>query len=200
MIGQDKPVIVVAFRYSNEEQVSKYKVVAEIIDEDVLSLWCLDENENEWTKSYFEKNQNPLLETYEMLADEKSREHMYAFLRQKLSGHLSYLRDIWDANQYYDNDIIDFGRINTFVDCGAYDGDSFLSFAENYVKNTGKKYAGAAYLLEPNGNNYQRMMRNCSSYRGVTCCQVGASNKKDVLEFSPEDSLSGFSGADSPKT
>lgn len=189
---KEKPVVIIAFRDPDSRRIHELEQFAEIINEDALSLWSLNEKEDLWTAEYFKKNRELLLKTYNMLADDKSRESMQAFLCQKLSGRFLYLKDVWEPNQYYDSQIVDFSKIQTFVDCGAYDGDSFLMFVRNYEKNIGKRYMGSSYLLEPDESNYQKMIKNCCEYENIRFFQLGAWNEKSTLFFQSDGTLSGI--------
>lgn len=138
----NRTVLVVAFWDYDDKRMEKFKDKVELIHQDVFCFHTVDGRRNAWSKAFFEAHMPELTETYQQLSDEKSRECMRGFLYQKMTGDFKYLREIYEPNQYYDSGIVDFGKIHSFVDCGAYDGDSFLAFAENYRKHTGKIYRG----------------------------------------------------------
>lgn len=180
----NRSVLVIAFRDCDGKKLEKFSEKVEIINEDVFCFHTVDGKRDVWSKAFFEKHKSELSETYDSLEDEKSRECMLSFLYQKMTGSFKYLQDVYEQNQYYDGEIVDFKMIGSYVDCGAYDGDSFLAFARNYKKNAGKEYEGKAYLLEPDEENYQKMVDNCKDYSNCSFCKVGAWNEKKTLVFS----------------
>ncbi len=185
------PVVIIAHRDYSPQKLKKLSGKVEIINEDVFCFHTVDNRHDAWSKEYFEKYTLKLSELYDSLMDEKSRHCMKAFLYQKMTGKFEYLRDVYEFNQYFDGEIVDFEKIHSYIDCGAYDGDSFLAFAENYQKNIGNRYDGQAYLLEPDEENYKRMLENCREYKRCLFYKVGAWNEKKQLVFSSGGTSSG---------
>lgn len=122
-----------------------------------------------------------------MLADDKSRQILEVWINQKITGSFRYLSDFCDSNQYFD-EIVDFSRANCFVDCGAYQGDSYLAFVNNYEKQVGKNYAGTAYLWEPNRENIDELHKNLKDYNYYEVMPKGSSINSGILYFSGNDS------------
>jgi FkbM family methyltransferase len=118
---------------------------------------------------------------------------MTAFFNQKVSGRLEYLHGVWQDNQYFDSDLVDFSRIHSVVDCGAYDGDSYKSFLTNYRAAVSDEYAGDAYLLEPDENNFKKLSESFADSQRVRCLCLGAWDKKETLHFSMDGTSSGIS-------
>lgn len=178
-----KAVIIVAFRGFIAEKLSKYNELVEVINEDIVSLMDV----NGYPRidyAFIDENRKLFEQTYSWLEDKKSKQCMSAFLNQKISGKFGYLSELWDNNQYFAGEIIDFNKINAIIDCGAYNGDSYLSFLDNYEKNVGHKYGGKAYLLEPDKENYNQMCHNCKKIDNCEMLNIGAWSKKEVLTFS----------------
>ena len=192
MATQDnRPTIVIAFRDYDLQKLANFEKKVEIINEDVFCFHTVNNQSDAWSEDFFKKYADKLSKVYDSLMDEKSHQCMKAFLYQKMTGEFKYLKNVYDLNQYNDSDIVDFNKIRAYIDCGAYDGDSFLSFTQNYQKNTGKRYDGRAYLLEPDEKNYKKMVNNCSEYDNCIFCKVGAWNEKKSLIFSSEGTSSG---------
>ena len=157
------------------------------VDEDIMSLWSLDDFID---YKFFEDNKSGFESIYNLLNDEKSKDTFDAWINSKISGKKSYLNDIWSDDQYYVDEIIDFSMINSFVDCGAYDGDSFIAFINAYKKQMNKSYSGSAYLYEPDEDNYSKMVENVKGYLNVNCDMKGISNRYDVLTFTVGETTS----------
>lgn len=178
-----KDLMVVAFSGCDNGKINRYRDEIAICKEDLESLWAIDEEVLDY--DFLSANREGFESLWRELADDRSKTCMEAFLNQKISGKTSYLDKVYDDGQYLDNRIVDFNKIENFVDCGAFDGDSYLAFREAYRMNTGKEYEGVAYLLEPDASNYQKMVTNCShAGRDVRFMNCGAWNKEDKLYFS----------------
>ncbi len=91
------------------------------------------------------------------LADQKSRKVLEAYINQRVSGRFEYLQNLRDTMQYFDDEIVDVSSVNTFVDCGAYTGDTYEQFLKEYQRKTGSEYAGQAYLWEPEPENLKAL-------------------------------------------
>jgi FlaA1/EpsC-like NDP-sugar epimerase len=137
-------LVLIAMSKCSITKINELSQQCNVVNEDVYSFYFVDEIIGDVYK-FCEDNIVGLSEFYESLSDEKSKEHMVAYFNQKISGKIGFLKDVWEENQYYDKDIVDFSRINSLVDCGAYDGDSYRSYMKNYEFNMSKKYGGGYY-------------------------------------------------------
>lgn len=187
----DKPLVILSIRGYNEIKKRKIENYANVIDEDIMSLWMLD-GEELLTREYYDNNKAAFIETYNLLSDEKSRDCLEAYINSKISGKYVYLAKIWEENQYFAEDIIDIEGIASWIDCGAYDGDSYISFAKNYKDITGNDFSGKVTLYEPDKNNYERLTENMNKYKMVSskCVNKGIWKKKDTLMFYTGDTTS----------
>lgn len=186
------PLVLIAFRDCSVEKLNYISDAVEVVNEDIFSFYTVDDVVSVWSKEFVIDNMDKFEKTYNELCDDKSKEVMIAFLNQKITGKFEFLKNIYETNQYYDSDIVNFDKIGSYVDCGAYDGDSFLSFIKNYEEVTGSKFSGKGYLLEPDEKNYEKMINNCSDYENVTFLKYGAWNKKDTLLFESDGTSSGI--------
>ena len=181
-----RDLMIVAFCGCDNSLINRYRNSLTVYNGDPFSLWAVDLANGGKALDYefltSHKEEYEIL--FRELADDRSRTCMEAYLNQKISGKLSYLNKVYDDGEYCDNQIVDFNKIEGFVDCGAFDGDSYLDFREAYQMNTGKEYEGTAYLLEPDADNYQKMVLNCPQAAGnIKFLQCGAWNKQDKLFF-----------------
>lgn len=135
------------------------------------------------SRAYYEENYNLFLQTYEWLADEKSRKTMENYLE----GHIELtefpLLEVWQKedvdNQYFPEDIIHLTEKEVFVDCGAFTGDTLEIFCKK-VKHFNKYYA-----LEPDKECFNTLHEKM--IEGVVHIPAGAWDKKQNLNFSHED-------------
>ena len=117
---------------------------------------------------------------YERMSDFESREALLLFIAQKLSG--MYVKPYSNSPQYFDERIFVPGDNETFIDCGAYTGDSCIGFLEFLKRNnigTYKKYIA----FEPDPDNFRIMTKNLTFYKNIEMLNIGTYEKKDVLHF-----------------
>ena len=116
-----------------------------------LSLFAGDEVVSfAWLEQY----EDELTEVYQKLADEKSREVFSGTLNYKLSGKLLYLQNITTARQADCREVYSFGNDETYVDLGAYDGDTIKEFL-NFTKGSYREIVA----LEPDKKNFKKLKR-----------------------------------------
>lgn len=187
---EEEKIIFIALRDYDRKKVQEHEEI--YVNEDVFSLHCMEEDDICMDYDFVEKNMKKLQSFFEELQDKKSRNCMEAFLNQKISGKFSYLENLYEKNQYYDKQIVNFTRIESMIDCGAYDGDSYLSFLKNYNEAVGKEYDGRAYLLEPDTENYSLLQQNCGDDVRCKLLSIGAWDEKTVLTFSEGGTSSGI--------
>ena len=181
-----KDLLVVCIFKCDNGLINRYRNELTICKEDVRSLWTVDlaQGGNLLDYDFLSAHREGFESLFRELADDRSRVCMEAFLNQKISGKLKYLDKVYDDWDYCDSYIIDFNKIESYIDCGAFDGDSYLAFREAYQMNTGKEFCGTAYLLEPDADNYQKMAKNCSHARNdIRLLQCGAWHEQGKLFF-----------------
>jgi FkbM family methyltransferase len=121
---------------------------------------------------------------YNTLEDEHSKEVLIAFINAKISGCLD---DLYDLNikgekQYFPS-FLQLSESEIFVDCGAYDGDTIISF--NNITNG--KY-NKIYAFECDNINVEKLKRNVSNYKNIEIFEKGCFSEKTFLSFSNEGS------------
>jgi FkbM family methyltransferase len=114
-----------------------------------------------------------------MLADEKSRQTFADVINFRLSGKIEYLLDSTATREEVFTDIIKLSNDETYLDLGAYNGDTILEFLEtvNY------KYTRIVGL-EPNIKNFRRLTRNTSIIENLSIYNYASWDKKETLLFS----------------
>lgn len=179
VVGKDSVVICSIANYPKMEQLKQKTYV---VDEDVLSLSMAASDP--FDDAFVKRHMDELELLYNALGDEKSRQVMDAYINQKLTGRFEEMKDVWDTIQYFDGDFYQLENVHSIVDCGAFVGDSFLSFCEEYHKRAGRKFDGTAYLLDPDHKNQMQISKNCREYKdNIEQLQVGAWCQRDKLHF-----------------
>lgn len=113
------------------------------------------------------------------LEDEKSKESMDIFINQKLSG--VYQKEFSPKPAFFDDEIIKFTENEIFVDCGAYDGDTVISFLDNLTTSYKKIYA-----LEPDPKTAAKMKENLKDCQNVELIIKGVYDHTCTLCFSAD--------------
>lgn len=134
--------------------------------------------------NFFNKHKKQFEKIYNKLEDEKSKAVLQAYINQKISGKFEYLSELWNLNQYYDDEIIDISKISGIVDCGAFDGDSYKAFIDAYYARTGKEYSEYAYLWEPEIKNIEVLHKKYDNNKKINIIEKAAWNTTEQLYFS----------------
>lgn len=167
---------------ANYPRLERLKEKTYLVDEDVLSLSMVASPpfDYEFVKEHIKEFSS----LYDTLQDEKSKSVLEAYLNQKITGRFKEMAAVWDKVQYYDSQIYDISKIKSIVDCGAFIGDSFLSFCNEYERATGMNFTGTVYLLDPDEYNQEQIRKNCQNSKAdIKRLKIGAWNKEDTLAF-----------------
>lgn len=111
---------------------------------------------------YLSENDDKLQKVRSLFADEKSKEVFDGLINYKLSGNIEYLKGC-ETQEREALDLLKIGFNETYVDLGAYNGDT----VEKFLRLTGKSFA-EIYAVEPDHRNFLRMVRrNYALGRGI---------------------------------
>ncbi len=126
------------------------------------------------------EHKSELQTVYKLLADEQSRKVFEGVIRYKLSGDLKYLREVETPSEEK-FDLLNIGVEETYVDLGAYDGDTIVEFLNETSMQFKKIYA-----MEPDNRNYRKMKRRLYMIGSalLECYNVGAWNEDTSVIFS----------------
>ncbi len=143
--------VIAAFKGLTEERESELqnsKNVGRLYALDFHGRLCLMDSECHMDEELLEKNKDILQKLRDDLADEESRLSLDRYIYQTATG--VHRKEYSMKPQYFDDDIISFGENETFIDCGAYDGDTILKFIEatNAQCNGGGQSAKRLLLLK----------------------------------------------------
>lgn len=128
---------------------------------------------------------------YECFVDDASRETMTAFINGCISGNTDELEKCRASGQYF-NELTKSMKKGSFIDLGAYIGDTIEKAADFYGENLEKIVA-----FEPDGENLEQLEKRVKA-RGIPSdklilVQKGSWSGRDVLHFSSSDSSSSIS-------
>jgi FkbM family methyltransferase len=121
---------------------------------------------------------------FELMADEASRREYLAQIQFRLSGDFAYLPDPVSGPMYFRKDLFELGKAETFIDCGAFDGDSLALFLEA----TGSSFQ-RAILFEPDPANFTKLENrvaglaaNVAQLITMHCAATGRVNERVMMD------------------
>ncbi|MCI5751900.1 MAG: FkbM family methyltransferase [Oscillospiraceae bacterium] len=170
-------IVVLAFGAGYESLYDKINRIAEkhtLIAPDVPvyggGLFDLD---------FCEENCDKLSRVYELLADDISRQTFADVINYKISGRIEYLNRCTMPRKEIFRELIDLRSCRTYIDMGAYNGDTVLEFAEL----TGGSY-DKIYAVEPDSRNFRKLTKNTEGLHNVELYNGAAWSDNSMLTFS----------------
>ncbi|MCL1947188.1 MAG: FkbM family methyltransferase [Chitinivibrionia bacterium] len=131
---------------------------------------------------FFNKNYSVIADTYNLLEDDLSRKIMLEFLKAKILMEPKELVKLNIANEYqYFPDFLPLLDNETFVDCGAYIGDTI----ETFLNKTNSKF-NKIFAFEPDPSNYEKckkIVADCGK-NGIVLIEKGVWEEEKTIVFS----------------
>lgn len=115
-----------------------------------------------FTYDYCVQNAEKIQEVYDSLADDYSRKVYANIINFKISGDISYLDSVTSSRSDIYNEIIKPVSNETYVDLGAYNGDTIRELLEY----THGRYA-EVYAFEPDRKNHKKLLRFVEGMKNV---------------------------------
>ena len=174
--GQN-PIVLLSFASSLPDVMALFKKVG-----DECELYAPDVpvfGETLFTIEFFEENRAHFEAVYDMLADEESKRIYENVISYKLTGDINYLWNSESDKQVVYEEILECKNISSFVDLGAYNGDTVR---EMLLYNPNLQTVVA---LEPDARNFRKLneyaqaVENCN----IKCINAGAWNENTTLLF-----------------
>lgn len=147
-----------------------------------------------FTLDYAREHREELRKVYDMLADEQSRLVFENVIRYKLSGRTDLLRacETPEEEMY---ELLKIGAEETYVDLGAYNGDTIVKF----LNETGMHFR-KIYAMEPDHKNYIKLKRRLYMIGSglLEAYNAGAWDCETTMRFSLRAGRSSRVGDDDP--
>ena len=174
--GQN-PIVLLSFASSLPDVMALFKKVGEECE-----LYAPDVpvfGETLFTIEFFEENRARFEAVYELLADEESKRIYENVISYKLTGDIKYLWESESDKQAVYEEILDCKSIGSFVDLGAYNGDTIremLHFNPNLR---------SAIALEPDARNFRKLNEYVQTLEDIDikCINSGAWCESTTLLF-----------------
>lgn len=146
-----------------------------VFNEGFCNEYIANENEYQWI--------------HDRLSDELSRRIFRQLISFRFNCDLDFMTGFSDRQQeqYFEGFLNLQATGEVFVDVGAFDGFTTLEFIKRCPNYR------AAYLFEPDPNNFAVCQRKLEGYANVHIWQVGASNVKERVSFTSMGPSSGIS-------
>ncbi|SMP79526.1 methyltransferase, FkbM family [Desulfonatronum zhilinae] len=128
-------------------------------------------------------NATKLLQFDEALADTLSRQTLDAVIAFRLTFDVSYLEPVLQPNAYFPTDIFSLGTAESYVDGGAFTGDTirrFLERAQNMYENI--------VAFEPSPGTYKELAAAFANHSKIRCIQACLYSRDTELCFGGTDS------------
>lgn len=131
-----------------------------------------------FTLEFYKENYEKFEKVFSLLADELSKETYANIIRYKITGDISYLRKAFSPVDC-EKDILHFHRYETFIDAGAYNGDTARKFIASCPN------AKTVYAIEPDRKNFKKLSAyaETESNAKVIPLNFGTWNCESVTEF-----------------
>lgn len=191
-VSLDMPIVIASHRVLNAtrkmERRGRKNVIGlgvlQTIDPERFKPHAFYENWLEDLHCHYRHYQKVL----ELLADDLSRQIFDAIIGYRLTGDIRLLEPYVDPVLFYPVDLFTLRDNETYVDGGAYTGDTI----ELFIERTGGAF-GRVIAFEPDPRNYARLAERFSKERRVEPKNVGLFSRRTILKFAgAEERASGI--------
>lgn len=138
--------------------------------------------DNIWTKEFCGENIDDIEKAYDLLADEKSRCIYENIIKYKLSGRLDYLKNSYSSKDEVFYDILRLGQNESYLDLGAYRGDTI----DEFLRYTRGNYSYIT-ALEPDRKSFAKLKAHMSDMKNIRIFRMGIWSEDRDMSF--EESL-----------
>ena len=176
---REKVIVLIAFASDLPDVLERFYKLASV-HETYAPHVPVFSGEETVTAAWIKKYERELQTVYERLADAVSRETFASVLNYKLSGRLSYLQACTTNRADDLKTLFSFGGEETYLDLGAYNGDTVQEFLQ-LTRGRYKKIVA----LEPDPKNFKKLTDfvRQNELKHITCLQAGVWNDCGSLEL-----------------
>ncbi len=127
-------------------------------------------------------HRNELFTVYNMLEDEQSKKAFEGVCLYKITGDISYLKAIETSEDEAFENILKLGKNETFLDLGAYRGDTVFDF----IKRVGDY--DEIYAVEPDKKTFLKLEAATKELKKITLVNACVTEREEKVKFSSEGS------------
>lgn len=140
--------------------------------------------------NFAKKHSEELKKVYDLLADKQSKKVFEQTTLFKLDGKIDRLFSCESKPDEAFESIIKLSNSPSFLDLGAYNGDTAIDFAIRFPTYS------QIVALEPDAKNYKKLVNNTSGYNHIECINSAVSDTDGFIGFSNKNSRSSKFGGD----
>lgn len=129
-------------------------------------------------RNYTNKNITFIKKLYSQLTDDKSRITLINMLKGWITCDYKYFQDIFTSEQYFTEEIMKLSDNESYVDVGAYTGDTIIKF----IEKVNAKYNNI-YAFEPNEQCFSSLIEIENNYDKLKIIKKGAYECKTTFGF-----------------
>lgn len=123
-------------------------------------------------------HQDKYLRAYDLLADEKSRAIFDAIIGYRITGDVRVLEPWVDPVLFYPTDLFLLGKDETYIDGGAFTGDTI----ELFVERTAGSYS-RVIAFEPDPDNFAKLATRFAGESRIEPKNLGLFSDRRILKF-----------------
>lgn len=143
-----------------------------------------------FTRSFYEQHLKELQQIESLLADAASVRCFREILAFKADGNRSHLLRCETPPQEAVHSILRYTENETYLDLGAFNGDTVLQFAGDVCQRYQHIYA-----VEPFLKSYQKLLQNTGGLQNVTCIHAAGAQSNAPLLFETKGGRGGSAGS-----
>lgn len=148
---------------------------------DFIGKFVLEGFDGTITHQFLKENGEKFRWFEELLADDESKKALDSYIFQRMSG--VYCKEDYEPDQYFPKEIIRLQEKETFMDCGAYHGESIVDFVGNLEKQNIKEYE-MVFSIEAESENVKELKKTSEKYKNVEVVPAGVWNESTRLYMS----------------
>lgn len=132
-------------------------------------------------REFILSNMDRIEKVASLLSDQESRDSLLRITAFRLGHDLSYASYQSDEQQYFNS--LTLAKFNgsgiTYIDCGAYNGDTYIDLANHPQINIKR-----AFLFEPDPQNFTNLVENTKGRKHDTfCLPMGVGEQYKMMNF-----------------
>ena len=144
-------VILLSFASNRQDVLDMLRNIDEEYDMYVPDMPIADEAEY-FDMTFYNENYDEILQAYNSLDDDISKNAFSAIIRYKLSGRMSYLMNCYSTTEEIYS-ALPCNHIAKYIDVGAYNGDTLREAVKFFPS------LSEAVAIEPDSKNYKRLLK-----------------------------------------
>ena len=172
----DKMTVLVCFGSSRIEVIENINRIA--FEQELYAPDVPVYGDGLFDTEYVNKNKLRLENIYSMLADDISRQTFESIIKYRISGDIKYLYECEAEESEVYGDFLHLGDYESFIDLGAYNGDTIKEFC-NITEN---RYAHI-YAVEPDKKSFKKLKDNTSNLKKITLYNACVSSDEGIKRF-----------------